>query len=179
MLFFMRRNSWYFLNESAIQDILSEGFEFIKPYGNSIVKTILDMLINKHGCCLGIFNKEIWNEEQLNIKIPSSPILKMFINDFETDNIFWNKTREIRQRLLSVDGAVLLEAETGMIYTIGAIIRNTDFTAAQGGRTTAAQSIAPRGGLAIKASDDGYIDIYLPRRNAKIKNITPNFTLGK
>ncbi len=179
MLFFMRRNSWYFLNEAAIQDVLSEGFEFVKNYENSIVKTILDMLINKHGCCLGIFNREIWHDEQLNVKIPSSPILKMFTNDCQNDNIFWNKTREIRQRLLSVDGAVLLEAETGMIYTIGAIIRNTDFTAAQGGRTTAAQSIASRGGLAIKVSDDGYVEIYMPHRKTKIKNITPSFTLGK
>ena len=65
---------------------------------------------------------------------------------------FFDMNRKLRMELLSMDGAVVLDSN-GTIQCAGAIID------AGGGRTQATQKLATFG-LAVKVSEDGFIEGY-------------------
>lgn len=172
VMFFRRGKVWHFLNYKAIADIVRmytgpAG----KKYGDAINLTIIDMLLDHSGCCLGLVPLDVWLENFDEV-IAIGKVDEFLSGNPAIRRCFWANSRTVRKRLLSIDGAVLLAAESGEIYNVGAIIPNSG-ASSQGARTTATRTIARMGGIAIKISDDGYCEIYEPGREL------PSFVIGK
>ena len=172
VMFFRRGKVWHFLNYKAIADIVRmytgpAG----KKYGDAINLTIIDMLLDHSGCCLGLVPLDVWMESFDEV-IATGKVDEFLSGNQSIRRCFWANSRTVRKKLLSIDGAVLLAAESGEIYNVGAIIPNSG-ASSQGARTTATRTIARMGGIAIKISDDGYCEIYEPGREL------PSFVIGK
>lgn len=66
--------------------------------------------------------------------------------------------RKLRTELISMDGACILNFD-GDICAVGAIICN-DSGSSGGGRSAAAKKLSKYGGVAVKISTDGYIELF-------------------
>lgn len=81
--------------------------------------------------------------------------------------------RKLRQELVSMDGATVIDSD-GTIIAVGAIIK-IEAGSEGGGRQAAAMTLS-KYGIAIKISQDGILKAYYPdRKNGKIKTL---FTVG-
>lgn len=161
VVFFMKKGNWHFFNFEGLNELINRVIGFFHAYDTKDMSlTIIDMLFGCHGCCLGIINKDTW-VKNFDSKIETGEIDEFVSSKSSICRCFWKNTREVRKNLLSIDGAVLVDAETGNIYNVGAIIPN-EGASGVGARTTAAKEIARNGGLAIKISDDGYCQIFAP-----------------
>lgn len=67
--------------------------------------------------------------------------------------------RKLRTELISMDGACILNYE-GDVCAVGAIICNESGSSG-GGRSAAARKLSKYGGLAVKVSTDGYIELFV------------------
>lgn len=184
IVFFKRKGHWHFLNFCALMDAINLYLGDLRPPYDpeAIGLTVLDMLLKQAGCCLGVIRRDVWFRNFEDTKLGSADA---FLSVAPSVNrCFWANTRTVRQKILSIDGAVLVMAESGALMNAGTIIQH-DGNASQGARTTAAKKIAALGGMAIKVSDDGYCEIYLPppadrpelRRN--FTRLNPIFQIGK
>lgn len=89
------------------------------------------------------------------------------------DKPFQDLSRKLRQELVSMDGATVIDND-GNIIAIGAIIK-IEAGSEGGGRLAAAQTLA-KYGIAIKISQDGNLTaLYSDRKNGKTKEL---FTVG-
>ncbi len=176
LLFQHRGQSWAFLTPR----IAREKLHGIASYAvsNKVRITLRDKMLENSGCCLGVFSAEAWETGQLRSHIVPGEIETLLFESGSVHPNFWENSQDTRKRLLSIDGAVLIEAESGKIYAIGAIIKNTG-ASGQGARTTAAKTIASLGGMAAKVSDDGHLEIYAASPGMSIDTITPVLILGK
>ena len=86
---------------------------------------------------------------------------------------FQELSRKLRQELVSMDGATVIDSD-GNIIAIGAIIK-IEAGSEGGGRLAATQTLA-KYGVAIKISQDGNLTaLYSDKKNGKIKTL---FTVG-
>lgn len=86
---------------------------------------------------------------------------------------FHELSRRLRQRLVSLDGATVIDNE-GNIITAGAILKIE--AGSEGGGRLAAATTLSKYGVAIKVSQDGIIKAFYPdRKNGKVKAL---FTVG-
>lgn len=86
---------------------------------------------------------------------------------------FHELSRKLRQRLVSLDGAVVIDNE-GHIIAAGAILKIE--AGSEGGGRLAAATTLSKYGVAIKISQDGVIKAFYPdRKNGKVKAL---FTVG-
>ena len=69
--------------------------------------------------------------------------------------------RKLRSELTGLDGATIIEKD-GHVVSFGAIIQNEKGSSG-GGRGAAAKRLSDYGGLAIKISTDGYIEVYIDK----------------
>ena len=76
---------------------------------------------------------------------------------------FYELDRALRRELLELDGAMVLSSG-GKIHVIGTIIKLDASGSDGGGRTAAAKQLS-QFGLAIKVSQDGYVQLF---RNQKV-----------
>lgn len=162
LLFFKRRGCWHFFGFGGLMDTLHDylGDKHTTYDISSIGLTIMDMLLAPAGCCLGIVKQEDWFNNFEDVTEVGEA--DYFLSSAPSVNrCFWANSRNIRQKMLNIDGAVLVSAETGGILGIGTIMEH-DGSASEGARTTATKHIARLGGLGIKISDDGYCQIYYP-----------------
>ena len=74
---------------------------------------------------------------------------------------FFELDRALRRELLELDGAMVLSS-SGDIHVIGTIIKLEGSGSDGGGRTAAAKQLSEYG-LAIKVSQDGYVQIFKNR----------------
>lgn len=72
---------------------------------------------------------------------------------------FSDLDRKLRTELISMDGACILN-HAGDICSVGAIIRN-DSGSSGGGRSAAARKLSKCGGIAVKISTDGYVELFI------------------
>ena len=70
------------------------------------------------------------------------------------DRLFFNLDRKLRQELLSLDGATVIDG-SGRVLGVGAIVK-IDESSEDGGRLAATKQLASYG-LAVKVSSDGHI----------------------
>lgn len=86
---------------------------------------------------------------------------------------FHELSRKLRQELVSMDGAVVIDSE-GVIIAAGAILKIE--AGSEGGGRLAAATTLSRYGTAIKISQDGIIKAFYPDK--KNNNIKTLFTVG-
>ena len=79
------------------------------------------------------------------------------LRDMVCGTKFWLIDRKLRNELISLDGACILNCN-GEVISCGAIIQN-DSGSSAGGRGAAAKKLS-KYGMAVKISTDGYIEVY-------------------
>lgn len=86
---------------------------------------------------------------------------------------FHELSRKLRQELVSMDGATVIDSE-GIIIAVGAILKIE--AGSEGGGRLAAATTLSRYGTAIKISQDGIIKAFFPdKKNNNVKSL---FTVG-
>ena len=82
---------------------------------------------------------------------------------------FHELSRKLRQELVSMDGAIVIDSD-GTIIAVGAILKIE--AGSEGGGRLAAATTLSKYGVAIKVSQDGIIKAFYPdRKNGKVKTL--------
>ena len=127
-----------------------------------------------------LYNYQRLASTEKTYKVPYSVFLQqekcykaLALRKIIADKPFQDLSRKLRQELVSMDGATVLDND-GNIIAIGAIIK-IEAGSEGGGRLAAAQTLA-KYGISIKISQDGNLTAhYSDRKNGKIKEL---FTVG-
>ena len=127
-----------------------------------------------------LYNYQRLASTEKTYKVPYSVFLQqekcykaLALRKIIADKPFQDLSRKLRQELVSMDGATVLDND-GNIIAIGAIIK-IEAGSEGGGRLAAAQTLA-KYGISIKISQDGNLTaLYSDRKNGKIKEL---FTVG-
>lgn len=142
----------------------------------AIYQTIVDVSYSRGGACIGIVKSDELPSQltemikagllQENTQNPKLLAIKRMISKPE-DKIyrqkkFYELNRALRRELLELDGAMVLSS-SGIIHVIGTIIKLDGSGSAGGGRTAAAMQLSEYG-LAIKISQDGYVQLFKNRK---------------
>jgi hypothetical protein len=87
--------------------------------------------------------------------------------------------RSLRAELASMDGAFIFST-TGNILAVGAIINQVDKGQNNGGGRSAATKMLAKYGIAMKISNDTYIECYATEKNSAGKSAKPQllFSIG-
>lgn len=170
---------------------------YLTDFIDQIYLTILDVSFSHTGGCLAItyhdkfdeYRQAIENDlldielvdndnDDNELKIQKNKIrqrkkvIKNLLEDHpfsSTYKEFFNITRKLRQELLGLDGATIVNTN-GKLLAAGAIV-SIDGGSENGGRTAATKQLA-KYGFAIKISEDGYIQCYgYNEKNKKVENV--------
>ena len=135
-----------------------------------IYQTITDLSFSRGGACIGIVNEnEIQNDSKELYNMIEAGLLSKKENDDKKisairnlisypDKSFYKLDRKMRQELLELDGATIFSI-SGEILAVGTIIKLEGSGSDGGGRTAAAKQLSNHG-LAIKISQDGYVQFF-------------------
>ena len=174
IIFTKRNGEWRYIDShrifSIIADYLRVDEERKLMYAKQIYLSLLDSSFSHTGGCIAIIDEqhkktvieEFFPDDDLECVEPGEEkkcIIKRLINsgDGNDDRSFFSLDRKLRQDMLSLDGATIID-HSGKILGVGAIVK-IDGGSEEGGRTAAAKQLAPYG-LAIKISMDGRIHGY-------------------
>lgn len=163
LVFARRANNWYFFTHEPVIT------QFKRPRGRddiriAVYESCLDASFARTGACVGVVtNSHLADWPHL---VPSTDdrigdgmsekarVLRQIING----RPFQDLDRRLRQELLAIDGATLIDAEGGVL-AVGAILR-IDGGSTGGGRRAAAKALGALG-LGLKVSQDGGVLVYL------------------
>lgn len=130
-----------------------------KKLRRAIYSSCLDVSSARSGGCLGVFDRKqmsllgsmVSENDRVNLKksFKAKLISRSFTKPFQ------ELDRRIRQELLGIDGALILDYQ-GNILAVGAIIQVDAGSVGGGGRLAAAKRLS-EAGLGIKVSEDGSI----------------------
>jgi hypothetical protein len=166
LFFAKRRGEWRLFTHDAVLTQLSFGSRKTEPeLQKAIYVSALDASFARCGGCIGfvqksdltklqkknIIKEEDWLESGDSQKTKA---LKKFIDNTK----FHNLDRRIRQEILGIDGATVIDYE-GNILTVGAILnisQEETISAGGGARLAAARSLSEFG-YSLKISEDGEI----------------------
>ncbi len=158
---YYKNGKWYM----DFKEMFQKRTKITSP--SALIQTIYDLIHFHHGGCIGLLptDAELFSDDQ-------NPSFFDCVNVIGKN--FKDISQEMRAELVSIDGATLLEKQSHVIRSVAKIlpIQGTQF---EGGRTSAAKHIASVGGIGIKISEDGYIDVY-SQVSGNVKNI---FTIGR
>ena len=132
-----------------------------------ILDSCIDVSFARCGGCIGVIDRATLDENPLDEiltdgdrwdtssdELTKGELLRGFLHES-----FPTIPRNVRQSMLAMDGATLIDKHTGAIIASGAILRNISPDIEGGGRTAAAKELGRRG-LGIKISEDGTISMY-------------------
>ena len=158
--------------DKIIEQIKRElGLETLKN-AFAIYQAIVDVSYSRGGACIGIINQEQLpdqlhdmieagllqeNDESHKLRALRRMISTSENQDYRQKN-FFELDRALRRELLELDGAMVLSS-SGLIHVIGTIIK-LDGSGSDGGGRTAAATQLSKFGLAIKISQDGYVQLF-------------------
>lgn len=142
----------------------------------AIYQAITDVSYSRGGACIGIINEDTLPprlEEIVQSGILSysnadrklKALIEMISNvnnGVKQKKSFYQLNRTLRRELLELDGAMVF-SKSGVIHVIGTIIKLEGSDSSGGGRTAAAMQLSEFG-LAIKVSQDGYIQLFRERQ---------------
>lgn len=170
LLLAKRRGRWKFFTHSAYiksMHIHSENTRNRLKIRNALYMTMLDASFQRKGACIGFMprNKIIDNgiikkdfriiqeDDYLN----STNKKSVFLSTMTNKKLFHELSRNLRQELLSIDGATVI-LDDGQILSAGAILQIPGGSSG-GGRKAAAHVLAHYG-LGVKVSNDGKISFW-------------------
>lgn len=161
--------------DKVIDQIVKEANLISREQAEIIYQAVVDVSYSRGGACIGIVNdstlpsqlNEMIRAGLLSTNKPSGKLLalKTMISTREKQGIrqrsFYELDRALRRELLELDGAMVL-SNNGEIHVIGTIIKLDGSGSDGGGRTAAAKQLSQYG-LAIKVSQDGYVQLFKNR----------------
>lgn len=161
LLFARRSGKWHFLtHEPVISQMKQPPSRAIRC---AIYESCLDASFSRTGACIGVVKKELqkkWNrivpQDDEYLHSPKSSKAKA-ISKIVNHRPFHQLDRRLRQELLSIDGATLMNYK-GDILVVGSILKIPGGSTG-GGRLAAAKALGEYG-LGIKVSQDGGIRGY-------------------
>ena len=137
----------------------------------TLYQTITDLSYSRGGACIGIINDDhlpsalhdmidngLLSNENNDIKMKAIKSLIKSNESVTKQKTFYKINRHLRRELLELDGAVVI-SKSGLIHVIGTIIKLKNSGSSGGGRTAAAKQLS-NFGIAIKISQDGYVQIF-------------------
>lgn len=170
---------------------------YLTDFIDQIYLTVLDVSFAHTGGCLAITSHDKFEEyrqaienDLLDIELIDNDnddneskmqkdkirqrkkVIKNLLESYPFSNTykkFYNITRKLRQELLGLDGATIVNTN-GKLLAAGAIV-SIDGGSENGGRTAATKQLA-KYGFAIKISEDGYIQCYgYNEKTTKVENV--------
>lgn len=164
-LYIKRVGKWYPANSSPLYYRMLEAAGYNKEMKTALINTCYDASFRRCGACIGIVDDDcplIYNIDKYRT---SNTPRALFFRQIMGNKKFQEIDREIRQELVGIDGATILDKE-GNVLAIGAILKieTSGFQRrTTGGRSVAAQQLAQYG-IGIKISVDGSIEAW--KKNA-------------
>lgn len=166
--------SWLRSNmDKIIEQIKNELGEETADVIPMIYQTITDLSYSRGGACIGIIHDDQIPADYRRmiegglLSVESSDIKRVAIRSLIRQQngsgikSFYELDRHLRRELLELDGATVF-SKSGLIHVIGTIIKLNDSGSAGGGRTAAAMQLSEFG-LAVKISQDGYVQLFKDR----------------
>lgn len=161
--------------DKVIDQITKEVATISQKQAEAIYQAVVDVSYSRGGACIGIIRDSelpaelhdmigagLLSTEELSAKLLA---LKSLISTIEGEEVrqkhFYELDRALRRELLELDGAMVLSSN-GKIHVIGTIIKLDGSGSDGGGRTAAAKQLSQYG-LAIKVSQDGYVQLFKDR----------------
>lgn len=165
--------------DKMIQQIQAELGDVAPEVVSIISQTITDLSYSRGGACIGIIHDDTIPSvlhqmiEGGLLSVDSTDEKRTAIrnliqrSDKNEMKSFYELDRHLRRELLELDGAMVF-SKSGIIHVIGTIIKLNDSGSVGGGRTAAAMQLSGFG-LAVKISQDGYVQLF--RNREKILEI--------
>lgn len=157
--FARRSGRWHFLTHEPV--ITQMGGPDQKELRKAVYATCLDASFARSGACIGITtipNPNVWKQAVSAADLLDGNSTKAHVlNKIVAQRRFQELDRRIRQELVAIDGATLID-RTGKLLAVGAILKIPGGSTG-GGRLAAAKALA-RFGVGIKVSQDGGITGY-------------------
>jgi hypothetical protein len=157
LLFARRSGIWHFLTH---EPVLSQMGRYNLDVRHAVYESCLDASFARTGACIGLVNaghlskwRELATSRDDHLDAQTSVKAKA-IRQMVGDKPFQKLDRRLRQELLAIDGATLLN-HNGNVLAVGAILKISGGSTG-GGRLAAAKAIS-NFGLGIKVSQDGGI----------------------
>ena len=166
LLFAKRRGEWRLFTHDAVLTQLSFGSRKTEPeLQKAIYVSALDASFARCGGCIGFVQKSDFTKLQKKNIIKEEDWLESgdsqktkALKKFIANTKFHNLDRRIRQEILGIDGATVVDYE-GNILSVGAILnisQKETISAGGGARLAAARSLSEFG-YSLKISEDGEI----------------------
>jgi len=163
LVFTRRSGSWYSLSTEAFLRQLRRPQDM--KVRSAILESALDVSFAKTGGCIGVilgdpkYRKHLSRVlTKVDDRVATGTTIKAKVMKTMTGKQkFQDLDRRLRQKLLSIDGATVLDRE-GRIIDVGAIVAIKDGSDA-GGRKAAAIAVSKLG-LGIKISQDGGVTVF-------------------
>jgi hypothetical protein len=178
LVFAKRRGNWRHFTHRAIVQRMSMQTSFHSRVCDAVYQTCLDVSFAKTGGGIALI-KRLEFEKLLQAKIVgendfvwANSIKGQFLNTI-TGKPFYDLDRQLRQDIVAMDGATILDYE-GKIIAAGAIV-NVEAGSDGGGRLAAAKKLGDYG-QAIKISSDGEIRGFKQKKNQP--GVEEFFTVG-
>ena len=161
LLFAKRRGEWhYYPSDTHIKQMRPPQNKELRK---AIYQSCLDISYSRTGGCIIVIrsgsmskiNDYVNDKDRLDVKDLS--IKSMALTAMVGDTRFKDLDRRLRQELLALDGAMVLNHK-GEILAVGAIISVS--SGSDGGGRTAAAKRGSELGLGIKISEDGAISVF-------------------
>lgn len=160
LLFAKRRGEWqYYAHEMYLRQMQPPQNRLLRE---AIYQSCLDISFARSGGCIIVIQSGSLNDVGRIVSEPDllsgpSPSIKSKTIRAMVNGRFQNLDRRLRQELLALDGAMVMD-HLGNIVAAGAIISVP--AGSEGGGRTAAAKEGSSLGLGIKISEDGGISVY-------------------
>jgi hypothetical protein len=157
LMFARRSGRWHFLTHMPV--ISQMGRQGKPEVKTAVYETCLDASFARTGACIGIIKRDCLTGWQKiiagkDLLKPATSVKTKSLRKIVSNKRFQSLDRRLRQELVAVDGATVLDYE-GKILSIGAILKIPGGSIS-GGRLAAAKRLSLFG-LGIKVSQDGAI----------------------
>ncbi len=160
-----RRGEWRIFNHyQVIHQLAFSNRKIGRELRQALYESCLDLSFSRSGACIGVIqrNKEsqlgkdgrIHEDDRFSTR---TSIKSRILGDRCGDVSFCDIDRRIRQEILSIDGATVIDA-TGQVIAAGSILSLN--AGSVGGARLAAAKCLSQYGLAIKVSSDGEIRVF-------------------
>ena len=159
--------------DKVIEQIKNELGEETADVVPMIYQTITDLSYSRGGACIGIIHddqipdncRQMIGGGLLSAELSDAKraAIRSLIGQQNGSGIksFYELDRHLRRELLELDGATVF-SKSGLIHVRGTIIKLNDSGSTGGGRTAAAMQLSEFG-LAVKISQDGYVQLFKNR----------------
>lgn len=162
LLFAKRRGAWTVFNHDTVVSKIAFGSKkFNQTLRENVYASALDVSFSRSGGCIAYFYKmhqkkgiKLIDENDL-IHVPNN-IKSHFMKNISS-NVFQNIDRSLRQELLGIDGATVVDQD-GNLIAVGSIV-SVSPGSEEGGRSAATRELS-KYGISLKISEDGKVSVY-------------------